>query len=59
MSATGEWNHEIDVSDSDNITGLRLNLNSYLAHFPFEPLDTIYYVLKIINFSSTSQDVYI
>ena len=22
MSATGEWNDEIEVSDSDNITGL-------------------------------------
>ena len=26
MSSTGDWNYEFDVSDSDNITGLRHNL---------------------------------
>ena len=33
LSATGEWNNEIDVSDLDNITGLKLNLKWYHAHF--------------------------
>ena len=29
MSSTGDWNYEFDVSDSDNITGLRHNLKRH------------------------------